>query len=458
LTLDEHNASLTRRAADWEGMMGRIFISHSSLSDPDAELVRDTVQSQLEERGHTVLLDKERLEPGDEWRSVLYQWLGECDGAIVLLNEQAVASPWVAREATILLWRRALGSPVRIVPVLLGGLRFESGEDSWFRELAALQAARIDAPGTGQTEAQLLAERAVARIGDVSELPAADIPLGAWLRDVAECLADVSPDRLAQAARRLNVRDEDWQRALLPGAEMFLAHQLLVRPLDVEVVEAIADLARGMTDERLRRLVDLIRPTWVDAEAARQLVSASRPGDPDAANAGLAPESAERPGPGAWLFGINAGLPGTLQTYIERATCCSNYGYRARPVSGVYGEAATEELLAQSETAIRAALNVRGNRPIDERDFDAPRVKRAFLLFDPDVADPVKLADVARTLHNRYPRLTLIMATGSQLPSSDLLAAWRLPEIRLIEPQLSGDAERDGDQLGADLADLPGAR
>lgn len=434
--------------------MGRIFISHSSLGDAYAELVRDTVRSQLERHGHTVLLDKARLEPGDEWRSVLYQWLGDCDGAIVLLNERAVASAWVAREATILLWRRALGSPVRIVPVLLGGLRFDSEEDSWFRELAALQAASIDAPVTGPAQAQLLAERAVARIGDVTELPAADIPLGAWLRDVADCLVGVSPVRLAQAARRLYVRDEDWRNALLPGAEMFLAHQLLVRPLGVEVVEAVADLARGMTDEQLRRLIDLIRPTWVDAEAARQLVTASGPGDPYAADAGPAPEPAERPGPGAWLFGINADFPGTLQTYVERATCCSNFGYRTRAVSGVYGEAATEELVAQSETAIRAALNVRGNERIRERDFDPPRVKRAFLLFDPDVADPVKLAEVARTLHDRYPRLTLIMATGSQQLSADLLGAWRLVDLRFVEPQLGGDAERDGDQLSADLADL----
>ena len=440
--------------------MGRIFISHSSLGDPYAELVRDTVQTQLKACGHTVLLDKARLEPGDEWRSVLYKWLGECDAAIVLLNEKALASLWVAREATILLWRRALGSPVRIVPVLVGGLRSTSGQESWFRELLALEAARIDALGTGQAEAEMLAERAVARIGDVTTLPAADIPLGAWLRDVAECLDGIKPGRLARAARHLNVRDEDWHNnTQLPGAEMFLAHQLLVRPLGVEVVEAIADLARAgeMTDERFRRLIGLIRPTWVDAEAARRLITASESRDPATAAAVSPPESTERPDPGAWIFGINAGLPGTLQTYVERATCCANYGYRARSLSGVHGEAATEELLAQSEAAIRAALNVRGNRPIDERDFAAPRVKGAFLLFDPDIADPVKLAKVARTLHGRYPRLTVLMATGSQVPSSDLLATLRLVDLRFVEPHLNGDAERDGDQLSADLADLAGA-
>jgi hypothetical protein len=440
-------------------MMGRIFISHSSLGDSYAELVRDTVRTQLETRGHTVLLDTARLEPGDEWRSVLYQWLGECDAAVVLLNEKALASSWVAREAAILLWRRALGSPVRIVPVLVGGLRSTSGQESWYRELLALEAARIDAPGTGQAEAETLAERTVARIGDVTTLPAADVPLGAWLQDVAECLNGIKPERLARAARHLNVRDEDWHNnTLLPGAEMFLAYQLLVRPLSVEVVQAIADLARAgeMTDERFRRLVSLIRPTWVDADAARQLISGSEPGDPSAA-AAVSPPAGERPDPSAWMFGINAGLEGTLKTYVERATCCAIYGYWAFSLSGVHGEAATEELVAQSEMAIRAALNVRGNRTIDKDDFAVPRVKGAFLLFDPGVANPAKLAEVARTLHDRYPRLTVLMATGRQLPPSDLLAAWRLVDLRFVEPQLSGDAERVGDQLSADLARLVGA-
>jgi hypothetical protein len=263
--------------------------------------------------------------------------------------------------------------------------------------------------------------------------------------------------RLARAARHLKVRDEDWHNnALLPGAEMFLAYQLLVRPLSVEVVQTIADLARAgeMTDRRFRDLVSLIRPTWVDADAARQLITASEPAEPSAA-AAAPPPAGERPDPSAWIFGINADLEGTLETYVQRAICCANYGYWPCTLSGVHGEAATEELLAQSETAIRAKLNVR-SRELDKRDFAAPRVKGAFLLFDPGVANPAKLAEVARTLHSRYPRLTVLMATGRQRPPADLLAAWQLVDLRFVEPQLSDDAERDGDQLSADLAGMVG--
>jgi hypothetical protein len=433
--------------------MGRIFISHSSGGDRYAELVRDAVSSKLEACGHEVLLDKTRLEPGDEWRSVLYRWLAECDGAIVLLNDRALeVSSWLPRESTILLWRRALGSPVRIVPALLAGTRSNSSTEGWFRELLTLHVARIDAQGTGQEEAEMLAERIVGQVGDVTALPAVDAPIGMWLRDVAECLEDVSRDRLARAARRLHVRDDDWQ-ALLPDGEIFLAHQLLTRPLDVEVVEAIADLARGLTVERLERLVSLIQSTWVDPEAARKLVAASRPNEDTVATA------LPRQGPGgqperqALFFGINASLPGTLRRYIDRATCCAPFGYRKATPSGVFGEDVTRELLSQCERALRAALNVRGTRSIDDRDFDVRRVKRVFLIFDPEIASPVQLAEVSQTLHAKYPQLTLLMATGGQSQSWEDPAG-PFPELQIVEPRLEGEAERDGDQLGLDLEDL----
>jgi len=433
--------------------MGSIFISHSCRGDPYAEIVRDAVKEKLERRGHKVLLDKARLEPGDEWRSVLYQWLAECDGGIVLLNAQALQSDWVAREATMLLWRRALGAPVQIVPVLLGALGPQGGEADWFRELMALQAVSGDGPGTGEAEAEALAGRAVSRIGDITALPDENAPFGKWLRDVAECLSGASPEYLKAAARRLKVRDDDWHDATsLPGPQKFLAYQLLARRLDIDIVEAIAELVRGLSRDRLERLVELIRPTWVDAEAARQLVAAPRPGEPAAAaDAGpLGPFG--RPDPENWIFGINADIPGTLHRYIDRATCCAVYGYRTATPSGALGEAVTEELLRQCETAIRQKLAVHSGRAIDERDFDPRRVKRAFLVFDPDLADPGQLAEVARTLHARYPPLTILVATGRQWQSSDqVAAAFGVPELHLVEPRLDGDVERDGDQLSGDL-------
>src|SRR5262245_18681677 len=114
-----------------------IFISHSGKdfaandatipADRRARLqyaraVRDRIVAKLKVLPGRVdvLFDRLRLEPGDQWQAKLHQWLGLCHGAVILLNQEAVASAWVRKETTILTWRRALRPELRIVPVLLG--------------------------------------------------------------------------------------------------------------------------------------------------------------------------------------------------------------------------------------------------------------------------------------------------------------------------------------------------
>src|SRR5580658_4736674 len=98
--------------------MARIFISHSSHPDPFADQVLKAVKDGL--GGQEIFIDSDVLRPGDEWCSVIYHRLAECHAAIILLNRAALESTWVRREVNILLWRRALGYPLEIVPALLG--------------------------------------------------------------------------------------------------------------------------------------------------------------------------------------------------------------------------------------------------------------------------------------------------------------------------------------------------
>ena len=104
----------------------RIFISHSCkdveiaddvpFEDEDrpaqaaaqyARHIRDEVERLLGD-DFEVLLDRKLLDPGDRWSIKLKRWLGECDGAVLLLSEDAIESKWVLQEATILTWRRHL--------------------------------------------------------------------------------------------------------------------------------------------------------------------------------------------------------------------------------------------------------------------------------------------------------------------------------------------------------------
>lgn len=109
-------------------MAAKIFISHSCKDfeqpadnqDPEklarwrrlefARVVRDKIVAGLRGAppngpGYKVLLDRDRLEPGDNWQAKLHGWLGTCDGAVLLLSEDSICSDWVRKEATILTWR-----------------------------------------------------------------------------------------------------------------------------------------------------------------------------------------------------------------------------------------------------------------------------------------------------------------------------------------------------------------
>src|SRR5690348_14390999 len=114
--------------------MPSIFLSHS-YGDGLVGRIRDKLYDKLTAQGFEVLLDRELLSGGMEWRPALHRWLGECDGAVILFSKAALDSAWVLKESTILTWRRSLGSKVRVLPVLVGCRREQVVEHSAFKPL-----------------------------------------------------------------------------------------------------------------------------------------------------------------------------------------------------------------------------------------------------------------------------------------------------------------------------------
>ncbi|MCW5616673.1 MAG: toll/interleukin-1 receptor domain-containing protein, partial [Rhodocyclaceae bacterium] len=142
----------------------RIFISHSCKdveiaddvpfedeADPRkqrlkyARHIRDEVERLLGD-DFEVLLDRKLLDPGDRWPIKLLRWLGDCDGAVLLLSEDAIESKWVLQEATVLTWRRHLRPDFRLIPVRLGALTDEALAAAGFGplQISDIQAARVE--------------------------------------------------------------------------------------------------------------------------------------------------------------------------------------------------------------------------------------------------------------------------------------------------------------------------
>ena len=108
--------------SDFDSDRTRVFISHAAQPDPFADGFRRRLANRLA-IDYDVLLDEDAIDPGDEWRSKLYRWLGTCEAAISLVNEAVIAKPdWVRFETHVVSWRREFSDDVVVIPVLLPGV------------------------------------------------------------------------------------------------------------------------------------------------------------------------------------------------------------------------------------------------------------------------------------------------------------------------------------------------
>jgi hypothetical protein len=98
----------------------RVFVSHSShTAGSRAYLDAITHAIEAEKGEFELLVDDSTLAPGDEWRSVIYRWLDQAHAAVVLMSDDALASPWVDIEISILSFQYLRGRTLKIIPVML---------------------------------------------------------------------------------------------------------------------------------------------------------------------------------------------------------------------------------------------------------------------------------------------------------------------------------------------------
>lgn len=249
-----------------ESLKRRLFISHTSkTASADTRLER--LRAALAAQDFDVIVDRHQLRAGDEWRREIYTWLGLCEVAVVLIAPRALdpANPWVSREATILMWRRALDPSFIVVPVLVDGVELADLEDGPFRDLLLneLQGEIVTADHTDEWIVRLagqLAEKARA---------CTPAPLAALARPVAQQLSGVPGDVLREAADMIAVELGPWK----PQADMALELAVQLLHLGLEGSFAALDhlAVNGMDAGRLEHLIELIAPSWVDLCAAQCL-------------------------------------------------------------------------------------------------------------------------------------------------------------------------------------------
>jgi TIR domain len=401
--------------------------------------VRNQLTARLTAHGYAVLVDSEKLLPGQDWAPELYGWLADCHGAVILLTGKALDSFWVRREVNILLWRRSLNPAFPVIPALLG-IDAADVEAAGFEELGPVQAA--SSAGVSPADAEALIDAVMARFPPVPPGRGRD-PLQRWIRDIARALNTVAPadrDVLEEAGLELGLPSDlpvDWAHE---DACLLLAAQLLGKGLPgMRLLRAMSDLSRGMDGAPFGRLVPSVLPSWVDAEAARLVLPPRRDEDPIRMTVLLDVTAME-----------------VAVDYVARAMCQGDKDNNFECLTiqvGPNAEATADEVLATCIAAVRGVLTL---PPRMRLSVDVPRIpgKVYYLLLHPDSAPPAAVAEAAVRLHDECPWLiVVVLGDGSRITVDMLVQAGATAVIR-IEPALDPNDELLATQLRRDIVML----
>jgi hypothetical protein len=267
-------------------MSRQVFISHSCNEDPAELGVGDPRRARLERARSVreaiveklggpfeVWLDRSRLRAGDPWRLEIYQALYRCSAGVILLDEDAFASPWVRQEATILNFRRRLNPGFVLIPVLLDGGstgRFDEGD---WRPLALRDWMAM------KTSPDAVADEVAGRLADAAQL-SEDPDLEQWVSLLAGMLRRTAmehPERLTASCQRLGIATPgDWAADNASAIAPF-ARALLTQPPPTVAAVANQHLKATVPNQERRQEVSrLLVPIWVDLTAAAGVAFALR--------------------------------------------------------------------------------------------------------------------------------------------------------------------------------------
>ena len=414
----------------------RLFISHSS-HDPQAQQrladLAEALEAAAQAAGTNIraIYDRQQIAPSDDWRQRIAFMLHAAHGAVVLLDQAAFASPWVAVEASFLAMRQAVNpSRFRVFPVPL------------YPDAAALDAVFDGLRGTAWDDVARLTDRQFA-LGRTPEQVAAAIV--AALQQAGVLAEYLSPaDRLAGqlavelgAASAADLDDlADAAIAELPAAERerFRGEYLTGTPADraglalvrhmmaggtlARAKDLLRGLGRGFAPGRRATVLSMLAPLRFDGEAA----------------AGLALQRAS----GGYVHALlRAGEPGiTVEQYIIRAHVPRDTPDKF-PMPGSDGSFEGLRAALRAEWQVRYGTRWQLRHPgrpltsqvIDDLLNDEPRY-----VWLPGPIDDRVLGE----LESSYPRIAFVV----HVPE-DPAGATRPPRLRLISPSLEPDRERE---------------
>lgn len=306
----------------------KLFVSHSSRLDDVPErytdkdvnwrLLQEVVNGLKARYGESihVLVDNDGLIPGDDWNRELNLWLAECQAAVILVTKRALErSDWVAKEAAILGWRKALDPDFNLIPVTIEGDSLASDLSQGF--FGSLDMGRIQCLHANRSAADIVTGISQ-RLGKREDVPAkhAKTPLDLLQGGIAKLLADsATADSIAAALEALGCPATNDRVSNRDRYAELLARRLLQTSLDEADAcfqtfqRSFGLLAPKLPRERALELLAALRSLWVHPGAAAYLATALEHRGSLALAAQLILQADPEPGAKAY----------TLERYVERA-------------------------------------------------------------------------------------------------------------------------------------------
>jgi hypothetical protein len=350
--------------------------------------------------------------------------MARCHAAVVLLTEQAIASPWVLKEATILAWRASVDESFHLFIVQGPGVTETRMAEEKFGPLLLDTIQKIALGQNAPLTADDI-EDAARRIRDtIGCRPVADTPFDRLAGGLADLFGKVGEHTLLRVAEKVRIGAPDWRpdRDRRTQYVEEIARRIVCESLGQYhgVDELVDDLSSTTPIETLKQILAIAAPRWVDLAAAGRL-----------------PQLAVKTRRAAIINGSHV-AEFTADMYVRRAHPLSNK-YRVMQASGGFAGDPADHYTRE----ICALVRKRENRTDGDEAIIAylnRRNQNLYVLLPP----PLPPQEALARLLNRFPRLSFILWSGETLDARDLHDAIDrlLPEVDLDQEERELDSYR----------------
>jgi hypothetical protein len=274
-----------------KGPPARVFFSHSTdKGTPDRDILTALVDSLRAK--YAILLDRETLVAGEDWRSTLNVWIGSCDAAVILVTSQSAESEFCQYEWSILSYRRRNQGQFLVIPIYYGITPEKiAGKPHQISEIAAHFQFDNIANVSRQVAASLRA------INDKCPRPAEK--QARYIASLLKRCID-REDVIDDAAARIKLDLGMWD----PLVDKWLNFAIKLMGVGLDRARpALRDLRQYINEGEFKELIQLIGCSWVDYRSAQRVA-----------------ENADRERADRIPLGLNAEHKATAECYVLSAS------------------------------------------------------------------------------------------------------------------------------------------